>query len=360
MKQCVAVIFGGVSTEYLISLRSAANIIAGLRQAGYDLVLIGITPTGEWRRFEGRDEDIPADHWQESAILPPAENQLAASPADWFIQLCGRRPDCIFPAVHGVNCEDGVLQGLLTMLNIPYVGSGVLASAAAMDKVLTKKILSEAGIPVCPFVSVRRHELADQRDQVVDLIETRLGYPCFLKPSNGGSSIGTHRADHRSELLDALDDVSRFDREILIEPFINAREVEVAVLGNTSAEAGPLGEIITNGVQYYDYETKYMNEEGALVQIPADLPDDQAEQIRQIAFQAYHALGCAGLARVDFFIDRKTGTLYLNEINNLPGFTAISVYPKSWHLAGLPLPDLVDRLCRLAVEEFAATRRELA
>lgn len=359
MKQCVAVIFGGVSTEYLISLRSAANIISGLRQAGYELVRIGITPEGDWFRFEGDDDDIPADRWQEHVAIRPAGETLPSSPADWFFRLCGGRPDCVFPAVHGVNCEDGVLQGLLSMLNIPYVGSGVLASAAAMDKVLTKKLCRDAGIPVCPFVSVRRSELQDYREQIADRIEAELGYPCFLKPSNGGSSIGTHRADDRSGLLAALEDVSRFDREILVEPFIDAREVEVAVLGNSATEAGPLGEIITNGAQYYDYETKYMNEEGAMVQIPADLPEYQAEHIRQTAYRAYQAIGCAGLARVDFFIDKKTGELYLNEINNLPGFTAISVYPKSWHLAGRPLPDLVDSLCRLAIEEFAATRREL-
>ncbi len=367
MAKTIMVLFGGVSTEYLISLRSAYNIIGGLRQAGYRPVRVGITPQGEWLRFDGPDEDILNDRWQEAArsAARVAESAGAVkavhSPREFVINLCGCQPDCIFPAVHGINCEDGTLQGLLALTGIPYVGCGVLASAAGMDKLHAKIVFKYARIPQCRFTSARRDEIARDPAATADRVAAAVGFPCFLKPNNGGSSVGTCKAADRADLIKALQEVSAYDRTVLIEEFIRAREIEVAILGNEKPKAAVIGEVATSDqVDYYDYQAKYFMADGAAVLIPADLDEKTAARVRRLAIKAYKALGCAGLARVDFFLSRDDGRLMINEINTLPGFTPISIYPKAFAAAGLPLDKLVRKLCRLAIDEQQAlARREL-
>jgi D-alanine-D-alanine ligase len=368
MAQTVLVLFGGVPTEYQISLRSAYNIIGGLRQAGYRLVRVGITPKGDWLRFDGSDEAILKDAWQDEANAAATAAEFASgavravhSPRDFIISLCGCQPDCIFPAVHGINCEDGALQGFLTLTGIPYVGCGVLASAAGMDKLHAKMVFKYARIPQCRFTSASRAEISRNPAAAADRVAAAVGYPCFLKPSNGGSSVGTCKASDREALIAALKEVSTYDRNVLIEEFVRAREIEVAILGNEKPKAAVIGEVATSDkVDYYDYEAKYILADGAATIIPADLEANVAARVRRYAIKAYKALGCAGLSRVDFFLNRDDGRLMINEINTLPGFTPISIYPKAFAASGVPLDKLVKRLCQLAInEQQAASRREL-
>lgn len=364
MAQSVMVLFGGVSTEYLISLRSAFNIIKGLREAGFRVLPVGMTPRGEWYRYDGPDEAIPEDHWQDYISEPGATTLPQAvirSPRDFIAAICGSVPDCIFPAVHGINCEDGALQGLLTLSGIPYVGCGVLASAAGMDKMHAKMIFRYARIPQCRFTSATRSEIKRNSAAVADRVAAKVGYPCFLKPSNGGSSVGTCRAADREQLAAALVEVSQYDRTVVIEEFVRAREIEVAVMGNDKPRAAQIGEVATSDqVAYYDYEAKYFMDDGAEVILPAPLDEKKAAKIRRYAIKAYKAMGCAGLARVDFFISRDTGEIFINEVNTLPGFTPISLFPKAFAASDVPLKQLVRKLCRLAIQEHEAqSRKEL-
>lgn len=356
----VLVLFGGISTEYLISCRSAFNIISGLRAAGFGVMRAGITRQGEWLRYDGPDEAIDEDRWEPIARQFPAGTaNPVRSPRDFILQFCDRELDVVFPAVHGINSEDGTLQGLLQLSGFPYVGCGVLASAAAMDKRFAKMIFKTARLPQCPYTSAEREAIENDPGQVADAVIAAVGLPCFLKPSNGGSSIGTARADTREALIKALPEAARYDCTVVVEAFIDARELEVAVRGNDCPQASPVGEIVTADPSgYYDYETKYFNPDGAREVVPAPISKRQSERIRRLAVKAYRALGCAGLARVDFFLDRSDGKLYLNEVNTLPGFNSISMYPKAWAAAGLPLAELTGDLCRLAIEHHHRQARQ--
>jgi D-alanine-D-alanine ligase len=362
MAQTVLVLFGGVSTEYAISLRSAYNIIGGLRAAGYRVVRVGITPQGDWLRFDGPDEAIAADTWQN--LAQAAADQAAVlpirSPRDFIVALCGCVPDCVFPAVHGINCEDGALQGLLRLSGLPTVGCGVLASAACMDKLHARQVFRAAHIPQCKATSATREQIRRNAASVAERAARKVGYPCFLKPSNGGSSVGTCRADNLEELVAALGQASQYDRVVLIEAFVQAREIEVSILGNDNPRIGAVGEVATTAaVAYYDYEAKYLRDDGAAIHVPAELDETTAARVRRYALKAYKAMGCTGMARVDFFIERGTGAVLLNEINTIPGFTPISIFPKAFAAAGLTLPALVRRLCQLAIREHQAlSRRE--
>ncbi len=352
--ETVCVLFGGVSTEHLISCISAANIIEGLRAGGLEVIPVGITTEGEWLSYTGPLDVLRSGaEWTSYTSYKgePTARDLA-SPQDFLIWHCGKvKPDVVFPAMHGINCEDGVLQGFLEMCRIPYVGSGVLASAAGMDKSFAKMIFDSVGIPQVPHQVRRRREIAQDAAKVAEDILTELSLPLFLKPANGGSSVGTKQAATVEELAEALKEVSEYDEKVLVETFVNAREIEVAVMGNDRAEAAVPGEIVKAGdVVYYDYETKYFKQ-GANVALPADIPADLAEEIMSLALTAYKALGCAGLARVDFFLDKDSGDLYLNEVNTMPGFTAISLYPMAWETSGLDRQQLLRILCELAVEQ---------
>lgn len=359
----ILVLFGGVSTEHLVSCRSAFNIIRGLRSAGLNVLRVGITKKGEWLRFLADDEDIKADNWEEIARRAIADRRVyyqpAMSPREFIINVAGETPDVIFPAVHGINCEDGVLQGFLEMAAIPYVGAGVLSSAICMDKATSKQLIALHGIEQCNFTISQRYDIVEDLESELLRVEEAIGYPSFLKPSNGGSSVGTMVANNREELRAALPAVAAFDRTVIIEAYVDGRELECAVLGNTKPVASRVGEIvISDDVAYYDYQTKYFSDTDSEAQIPADIDPALEEQIRETAVKAYLALGVKGLARVDFFLDRKTGKLYLNELNNLPGFTPISLYPKAFEASGMALDRLVATLCELAVEEFTAKSRQ--
>jgi len=358
MAKKVLVLFGGVSTEHLISCRSAYNIITGLRQAGFRVIRTGITKDGKWGRFDGADEDIIGMRWEDHLTFSPIASAKPCSVRDFVIAAAGEVPDVIFPAVHGINCEDGALQGLLELSGFPYVGSGVLSSAILMDKLYAKKIFSRARIPQCAFTSASRAKIEKDAGAVAEAVESEIGLPCFLKPSNGGSSLGTMKASSSDELTNALLAVSKFDRTVVIEKYINAREIEVAVMGNDKPLASVAGEISTDeSVPFYDYQTKYFSNSGANVYLPAQIDDEMMQKVRRLAVKAYKASGACGLSRVDFFLDRDTGAIYLNEINTLPGFTAISLFPKAWEASGVPLDRLMRRLVRYAFDEFENKKR---
>lgn len=362
----VAVLFGGMSTEHQVSCRSAFSIIQGLRQAGLEVYPIGLTQGGRFLPWLLEDEGILAEDWEHQAEMALQKRGGQVSfpcgfdPTQLWMQLIGCQPDVIFPAVHGINCEDGALQGFLEWTGVPYVGSRVLASALGMEKVYTKQIWRQAGLPVVPSVWIQRQEWADVARQasILDRLESELGYPMFLKPSSGGSSVGTCPARDREGLKQALTEVAQYCVDILVEAFIDARELEVAVLGNHALIPAPVGEILVNEeAEYYDYHTKYFSQTASEAKLPAEVSTEQAKTLQTLALQAYRALGCRGLSRVDFFLDRKSGNLYLNEINTLPGFTSISLYPQAFALLGKSLPELVHNLCTLAVEEWEQSRR---
>lgn len=393
----VAVLFGGVSTEHEVSCRSAFFVTQALREAGHEVYPVGISRDGEWIPFLTDLEEMTKPDWADRARSAWAWRQAAEnssrstavdhciscnvgaenvedpgrfrgcghsaggfSPRRLFSDLLGVQPDVIFPAVHGINCEDGSLQGLLELTAIPYVGCRVLASALGMEKVYTKRIWAQAGLPVLPSVVVTRSELAEEKslNQMLAVIEEQLHYPVFLKISSGGSSVGTCMAKNRTELHQGLLDVSQYGPQILVEPFVKARELEVAVLGNEDPVAAQVGEIVKQDhVLYYDYSSKYVDENSAVARVPADIPEELNQRLRILACEAYRCLNARGLARVDFFWQEETGRISLNEINTLPGFTSISLYPKAWEQAGMRAPELVTRLCELAVEEFASSKR---
>ncbi len=359
MAKKILVLFGGVSTEHLISCRSAYNIITGLRKAGFRVIRTGITKDGRWGRFDGPDEDILNMKWEEKLVFSSCSDGGPLSVKDFLVAAAGGiQPDVVFPAVHGINCEDGALQGFLELCGLPYVGSGVLASAILMDKLCAKRVFSRARIPQCKFTSATRTEIQKDIHAVAREVAEAVGLPCFLKPSNGGSSVGTMKANTLPELVLALREVSLYDCTVLIEEYVHAREIEVAVMGNEKPLASVAGEIATDdSVPFYDYQTKYFSASGASVYLPAQIDEDLMKRVRRLAVKAYKISGAKGLSRVDFFLDKVNGALYLNEINTLPGFTAISLFPKAWEASGVPLDKLMNRLVKYACAEYESKKR---
>jgi D-alanine-D-alanine ligase len=266
--------------------------------------------------------------------------------------------DILFPVVHGTYGEDGTLQGLLEQADMPYVGCGVLASAAGMDKTIAKKLFRDAGIAVAPFKEILRSDWRQNPDSMLTMIEKEFEYPCFVKPVNSGSSVGISKARDRQSLKEAIDLAARFDRKILVESFVNGREIEVSVLGNDRPMASLPGEIVPCN-EFYDYSAKYVDDRSEL-KIPADLSKEVSEEIRNLAIKAYRALDCAGMARVDFFLERGTNRVIINEINTIPGFTKISMYPKLWEATGISYSELCDRLIDLAIERYRDKQESLA
>ena len=261
----------------------------------------------------------------------------------------------IFPALHGPRGEDGTVQGMLELADIPYVGAGVLASAVAMDKIMTKLVLDQHGIPQAPWLALLSRDWRRDPAAVAARIERELGFPCFVKPANLGSSVGITKVHHAGEIAAALDLAAAHDRRIVVEVGIDARELEVSVLGNDDPIASAISEIEPTG-EFYDYAAKYIDEDGATFTLPAQIPPETADALRELAIRAYKAIDCAGMARIDFFLERGSGRLILNEINTIPGFTAISQYPKMWAASGLPFDQLVTRLIELAIERHADKR----
>jgi D-alanine-D-alanine ligase len=355
----IGVVFGGRSSEHEVSLASARNVMEALERAGYQVTPIGITPQGRWLThgdplrqlteraanpalaYHGTDNGaqppVPAASWE----LLPTATQEARLPTI----------DVIFPVLHGPYGEDGTIQGMLEMANLPYVGSGVLGSALAMDKAVAKRLFAQAGLPQVRYRVVGRTALRHQPEAVYAEIEAALQYPLFVKPANLGSSVGVSKARTRDELADGLALAADYDRKLVVEEAVpNAREIEVSVLGNDDPIASIPGEIVP-GHEFYDYAAKYLDDSSRLL-IPAELDDAQMAQVQEMAVQAFQAVEGCGLARVDFLMDGVAESFYLNEINTMPGFTRISMYPKLWEASGISYPELVDRLVQLALEQY--------
>lgn len=360
----VGVVFGGRSGEHDVSLRSAQTVMAALEAAGHEVVPIGVSREGAWLTSGdpmaelqaasplfalGAGEQAGSVEEQVNALSLQAyaASQPAVIPANgWAGNL-----DVIFPVIHGPMGEDGTVQGLFELAGLPYVGAGVLASAVAMDKAICKQLLAQAGIPQAPWLTVLRKEWERFPDAIQADIERELGYPCFVKPANLGSSVGISKVHDAGELAGAMAEAGLHDRKLVIEQGIVGRELEVSVLGNDEPEASVVGEIVP-GAEFYDYEAKYVDDTSEL-HIPADIPAEAAETVRALAVRAFRTLDCAGMARVDFFLEQGSGRVLLNEVNTIPGFTAISMYPKLWEASGVALPELVRRLVALAVERYA-------
>jgi D-alanine-D-alanine ligase len=362
----IGVIFGGRSGEHEVSLMSARSVLSALSAEKYAVVQIGITGSGEWLvSSPGASLDVltTLESGQITDLVPgvilpdPAHRGIyrfksedAGMVLEWLGEL-----DVVFPVLHGTFGEDGTLQGLLEMAGVAYVGAGVLGSSVGMDKALFKDVMVANQIPVLPYAVVLRSEIEKESQKVIARVEQLGVYPLFVKPANLGSSVGISRCNSRSDLFEGLLEACRFDRRVLVEKGILAREIEISVLGNDAPVASMPGEVIPSR-EFYSYEAKYIDGSSELV-IPAPLPDEITEKARQLAIKAYRAIDCAGMARVDFLLDQVTGEFYLGEINTIPGFTKISMYPKLWTASGLAYPELIDRLIELALERKADNDR---
>ena len=351
-KLSVCILFGGISPEYEVSLRSAESVLNNIDNEKYNVFPVGITREGDWLLFGGKDyAELPAGTWMNN----PKNRRAAISPIRGQGLLCfegdcvvRERIDVVFPVMHGANCEDGAVQGLLQLAGIPYVGPHIAASAVSMDKTLTKLVVDHAGVPQAAWHLVRRNELEHQMEHVVELLEKKFTYPMFVKPAGTGSSVGVSKAANRAALCAALSAAAEFDTKILVEEFIDGREIEVAVMGNDNPVASVCGEI-DSGAEFYDYEAKYVTDTSTAY-IPARISEEVEEAVREQAVKVYSAIGCQGLSRVDFFVTRSDNRIVFNEINTLPGFTSISMYPKLFAASGIPYSQLIDELLRLAVE----------
>ncbi len=349
----VAVIFGGKSTEHEVSIQSARNVVRALDRSLYEPVLIGIEKSGRWTM--GRESRLLLSEGNPHlALLDSAEPEIAlkagAGASDVIALESGQSltsVDVVFPVLHGGFGEDGSVQGLLKLAGIPFVGPSILASALAMDKDASKRLLRDAGIPVAPWICIAKGGPLPSPDEVGRL----LGYPCFVKPANAGSSVGVSKVTNADELPQALREAFRFDRKLLIEKAIVGREIEVAVLGNKTARASLAGEIQANA-EFYSYQAKYIDENGAVLTIPAQLSDAEMKKVQDLALRAFSCLDCEGMARVDFFLSTE-GEFIVNELNTIPGFTAISMYPKLWEASGLSYSGLITALIELAIERKA-------
>jgi D-alanine-D-alanine ligase len=385
----VGILFGGRSGEHEISLLSAASVLGAINKERYEVVPIGITKEGRWvtaadaerllsgkpleneRQLRAGDPDAtsaaavlqsgeavvvpPEPHRPGTGLTPLQSDAPARRAADRAINV-----DIIFPVLHGTFGVDGTVQGLLELADIAYVGAGVLGSAAGMDKDVMKSLFRAAGLPIVKHVSILRSQWDSEPKKVGKLVESKLKYPVFVKPSNLGSSVGISKARDRKELASAIDEAAKFDRKIVIEEGVGgkknkAREIECSVLGNDQAQASVPGEIVPSA-EFYDYSAKYLDEGSQLI-IPAKLTKSETRKIQELAVAAFRAVDCSGLSRVDFLMDPKSRKIYLNEINTMPGFTSISMYPKLWAASGLPYPELIERLIQLGLERHKEKKR---
>jgi D-alanine-D-alanine ligase len=370
----VGVIYGGRSGEHEVSLASAAAVFKNLDPARYEAIPIKIEKDGRWSLPERPPEidkaadvihethapRLEADDRRETHLVarPGGDTLVTLDPSTRAEQpprsgqatVSGVKLDVVFPVLHGPYGEDGTVQGLLELANVPYVGAGVLASAVGMDKAAMKLVFAAKGLPICDYEVVLRRDWQHDERATLQTVVDRLGFPVFVKPANLGSSVGISKAKHVAELRTAIKLAGEFDRKVIVEAAVpKAREIEVAVLGNDEPDASVPGEIIPSG-EFYDYEAKYLNADSRDV-IPAPLPERLTQEIRQLAVAAFKALDCAGMARVDFLLaDDGTGSLYVNELNTIPGFTTISMYSKMWAASGVSYPQLIDRLIALAIE----------
>ena len=370
----VGLLFGGRSGEHEISLRSAASVLQALDRENYEVVPIGITKEGRWvshaqaeRLLKG--EPSPEELGRatvlakgESVIVPPVPNAESLMPFESKKGAAQQsiHVDVIFPELHGTFGEDGTIQGLLELADIPYVGAGVLGSAAGMDKDVMKRLFVAAGLPIVKHVTVLRSQWEKDPKKVVREVEKKLKYPVFVKPANLGSSVGISKVRDGKELGPAIQTAAGYDRKIVIEQGVGgkqhkARELECSVLGNDEPQASIAGEIVP-ATEFYDYNAKYLDEGSKLI-IPAKLTRKQMKELQEMAIAAFQAVDCSGLARVDFLMDPKSGKIYLNEINTMPGFTSISMYPKLWAASGIEYPKLIERLVQLGLERYQEKKK---
>ena len=353
MKKTVAIIFGGQSSEYEISCISAANVADNIDKELFDVVLIGITRDGKWWRYLGTTAEMSANTWYldrenlRPAVISPCpahHGMLVLDGVNASFEVL--HIDVVFPVLHGKNGEDGTMQGLLTLAGIPFVGCGTTSSAVAMDKAFTKTVASAAGVPVVPFIDAVKGEKTPE--EIADISEKLFGYPVFIKPANAGSSVGITKAKDREQLYKGLEIAFENDGKILVEPGVTGREIEVAVCGNSDAIASVCGEIVPHS-EFYDYNTKYVDDCAECI-APADISEKGSDAIRASAVKVFKALGCSGFSRVDFFL-LPDGSHLLNEINTIPGFTSISMYPRLMDISGLDYKSLITRLIELAEEK---------
>jgi D-alanine-D-alanine ligase len=352
-KKHLAILFGGRSGEHEVSLASARSVLSVLDRNKYDVIPVGISQAGVWYTGETVLDDLSAgrtDKLEMVTILPNPDRSGLYRLQNGTIELLTKL-DVVFPVLHGTFGEDGTLQGLLEMADLAYVGGGVLGSSVGMDKGVFKDVMRANEIPVVESFITLRSDIQKNIPQVIQQAERMFAYPIFVKPANLGSSVGITKCMHRSDLGEGLLEAAKFDRRILVERGVNAREIEISVLGNDHPRASIAGEVLPSR-EFYSYESKYIDGTSGLL-IPAPIPPETSDQIRELAIQAFKAIDCAGMARVDFFLDKDNGEIYLNELNSLPGFTSISMYPKLWQASDLPYPELVDALIELALERKA-------
>jgi D-alanine-D-alanine ligase len=390
----VGIIFGGKSMEHEISLMSATSVINAIDKEKFEIVPIGINKDGQWVKYNGPIELIESEKWEDFARIENAraeskkneqsklnkdavelkasDNSLKSgkevkqelkSEAKAVLGYKGRslldEIDVVFPVLHGPFGEDGTIQGLFEMINIPYAGCGVLASSLAMDKALSKEIFARAGLPICKHILVFKEEIEENIEAVMIRIQSELIFPLFIKPSNMGSSVGISKVDKNEDAIKTLQDLKKalidaikHDRRILIEEGISARELEVGIIGNYKAEASVVGEIIPSK-EFYDYEAKYFDGGKSKMSIPADIPEQVSNEIRELAIKAYKAIDGSGFARIDFFLDKNNGKVYINEINTIPGFTKFSMFPSLWQCTGVTYKEAIERIIGLAIERQA-------
>jgi len=350
----VGVLFGGRSGEHEVSLASAASVIRGLDPDKYEALPIGITKEGHWLIGAGAQKMLP------EVLRGGQRVMMTADPTDAALVRLdgsggGQRVDVVFPVMHGTFGEDGTIQGLLDLAGLPFVGAGVLGSAIAMDKDVAKRLLQAAKIAVVPWIAVQRADWEREPQEIQEAIEKKFEYPVFVKPATLGSSVGMTKVHSRAELAPALNLAAEFAMKILVERAMVAREIEVSVLGNHDPKASVPGEIVPHR-EFYDYAAKYL-EEGTQLLIPAELKAAQVEKIQKMAIDAFRVLELSGMARVDFFLEKTGGKIFLNEVNTIPGFTSISMYPKLWEASGIPFRELIDKLIELALEQHREKAR---
>lgn len=351
-KKTIVVLFGGQSSEHDVSKLSAATVIANMNSEKYYILPVYITKDGKWLLYDGPAENINTNGWERYAtncVLSPDASHHG------LLRIVGEKikhipVDLVFPVLHGAYGEDGTIQGLLELAKLPYVGCGVLSSAMSMNKAYTKIVADKVGVAQAKYTIVYSSELENEIEACIERVESTCGYPCFVKPACAGSSVGITKAHDRDELVDGLWIAAKEDSTIVVEESIEGRELECGVLGNDNVQASVVGEILA-AAEFYDYDAKYNNKESKTV-LPADIPQDKAEEIRDYAVKIFKALDGKGLSRVDFFLEKGTDRVIFNEINTLPGFTAISMYPMLFNEAGYTTEELVDRLIELGLTRY--------
>lgn len=357
-KMRVGLVYGGKSGEHEISVSTAFAVMGAINYEKYDVIPFYIAKTGQWRMGQLRHQPF---HDQSELMLTESVGQTKEAMEVLFARIDGapehseHNLDVVFPLIHGTNGEDGTLQGLFEIANVPYVGAGVLASSVAMDKAVMKQLFAQAGLPQCKYIYFVRDDWAHRQEEVIANTEAQLGYPCFIKPANLGSSIGISKACNMIELRQAIEVALRYDRKVVVEEFIDAREVEVSVLGNDEAAASWPGEIVFSS-EFYDYKAKYIDGQSQMI-IPAPLSKTVLAHIREMAVQAFRAIDGSGLSRVDFFVRRSDMHIFINEVNTMPGFTPSSMYPMMWKETGISFSMLLERLIELAMERYAVKQQ---